>query len=175
MDVAPFEPRMMFREEELAKEWRAYAWDNDGRPHTSALYSPWQLLYLDNVTDKLVARVGLDVLRAPAEQRDKVLGTWRGLLEAEESHMAGARQRMAVHGPRWSASGTLIISPPAVIQSDIRAPPQGTGIAITGVFNAHHARTALGCHRKPIMRLSANCRRPERRSDDSQTIFEGTR
>jgi hypothetical protein len=30
-------------------------------------------------------RVGLDVLRAPAEQRDKVLDTWRGLLEAEEA------------------------------------------------------------------------------------------
>lgn len=84
-DVAPFEPRMTFREEEPAREWQAYAWDNHGRPHTSALYSPWQLLYLDNVTDKPVARVGLDVLRAPAEQRDKVLGTWRGLLEAEEA------------------------------------------------------------------------------------------
>ena len=73
-DVAPFEPRMTFREEEHAREWQAYAWDNRGRPHTSALYSPWQLLYLDNVADVPVARLGLDVLRAPAEQRDKVLG-----------------------------------------------------------------------------------------------------
>jgi hypothetical protein len=84
-DVKPFEPRMTFREEEPAKEWKAHAWDNHGRPHTSALYSPWQLLYLDNVTDPPAARVGLDVLRAPAEQRDKVLDTWRGLLEAEEA------------------------------------------------------------------------------------------
>lgn len=76
---------MTFREEEPAKEWQAYAWDNHGRPHTSALYSLWQLLYLDSVTDAPVARVGLDVLRAPAEQRDKVLGTWCGLLEAEET------------------------------------------------------------------------------------------
>ena len=76
---------MTFREEEPAREWRAYAWDNHGRPHTSALYSPWQLLYLENVTDAPVARVGLDVLRAPAEQRDAVLGTWRRLLEAEEA------------------------------------------------------------------------------------------
>lgn len=43
-DVTPFEPRMTFREEEPAREWQAYAWDNHGRPHTSALYSPWQLL-----------------------------------------------------------------------------------------------------------------------------------
>jgi hypothetical protein len=84
-DVAPFEPRMTFREEEPAREWRAHAWDNHGRPHTSALYSPWQLMYLDNVADAPAARLGLDVLRAPAEQRDAVLGTWRGLLEAEEA------------------------------------------------------------------------------------------
>jgi len=24
------------------------------------------------------------------------------------------------------------------------------GITITGMFNAHHARTALGCHPEPI-------------------------
>lgn len=84
-DVAPFEPRITFREEEPAKEWQSYAWDNHGRPQTSALYSPWQLLYVDNVADTPIARVGLDVLRAPAEQRDAVLGTWRGVLEAEEA------------------------------------------------------------------------------------------
>jgi hypothetical protein len=31
-------------------------------------------------------------------------------------------------------------------------------IAITGPFNAHHARTAPGCHRKPIG--AAQCRLP---------------
>ena len=42
---------MTFREEEPPREWPAYAWDAHGRPHTSALYSPWQLLYVDNVVD----------------------------------------------------------------------------------------------------------------------------
>lgn len=84
LDVAPFEPRMTFREEQPAQEWRAYAWDN-GRPHTTALYSPWQLLYLDNVMDAPAARLGLDVLRAPADQRDALLGKWREVLEAHEA------------------------------------------------------------------------------------------
>ena len=38
----------------------------------------------------------------------------------------------------------------AVTQPDIRAAPRGTAIAITRVFNAHQARTALGCHREPV-------------------------
>lgn len=84
-NVAPFEPRMTFREDEPPREWSAYAWDNHGRPHTSALYSPWQLLYVDNVLDAPSARLGLEMLRAPAERRDGVLNTWRELLEAQET------------------------------------------------------------------------------------------
>ncbi len=52
--------------------------------HVSAVLAV-QLLYLENVADAPVARLGLDVLRAPAEQRDAVLSTWRCLLEAEEA------------------------------------------------------------------------------------------
>lgn len=64
-DVAPFEPQMTYREEEPAREWQAYAWDNRGRPHASALYSPWQLLYLDNVADVPVARLALTCCGLP--------------------------------------------------------------------------------------------------------------
>jgi hypothetical protein len=42
---------MTFREEEPAREWSAYAWTRRSRPRTSALYSPWQLLYVDDVLD----------------------------------------------------------------------------------------------------------------------------
>jgi hypothetical protein len=85
VDLAPFEPRMTFREEEPPCNWSAYAWDAHGRPHTSALYSPWQLLYVDNVVDAPSARLGLEMLRAPAEQRDAALETWRELLESQEA------------------------------------------------------------------------------------------
>ena len=40
IDLAPFEARMTFREEEPTRQWSAYAWNAHGRPHTSALYSP---------------------------------------------------------------------------------------------------------------------------------------
>lgn len=85
VDLAPFEPRMTFREEEPPRKWSAYAWDAHGRPHTSALYSPWQLLYVDNVVGAPSARLGPEMLRAPAEQRDAALKTWRELLEAQEA------------------------------------------------------------------------------------------
>lgn len=85
VDLAPFEPRMTFREDEPPREWSVYAWDVHGRPHTSALYSPWQLLYVDNVVDAPEARLGPEMLRAPAEQRDALLNTWRELLEPQEA------------------------------------------------------------------------------------------
>jgi hypothetical protein len=85
VDLTPFEPRMTFREEEPRRKWSAYAWDVHGRPHTSALYSPWQLLYVDNVVDAPSARLGPEMLRAPAEQRDAALKTCRELLEAQEA------------------------------------------------------------------------------------------
>jgi hypothetical protein len=62
VDLAPFEPRMTFREEEPPREWSVYAWDGHGRPHTSALYSPWQLLYVENVVDAPQARLGPEML-----------------------------------------------------------------------------------------------------------------
>ena len=50
------------------------------------------------------------------------------------------------------------------------------------MFNAHYARARLSCHQEPIraaqcqlqVPTGANCRCPERRSDDAQTILEGT-
>lgn len=75
----------MFREEESAREWASYAWDANGRPHTTALYSPWQLLYVDDVLDTPSVTLGLETLRAPAGQRDAVLQQWRKLLETQEA------------------------------------------------------------------------------------------
>ncbi len=85
VDLAPFEPRMTFREEEPARQWSTYAWDAHGRPHTSALYSPWQLLYVDDVLEAPSARLGLETLRAPAEQREAAFQQWRDLLETQEA------------------------------------------------------------------------------------------
>lgn len=85
VDLAPFEARMTFREEEPGREWSAYAWDAHGRPRTSALYSLWQLLYVDDVLDAPSARLRLEAFRGPTEQRDAVLKQWRELLEAQQA------------------------------------------------------------------------------------------
>jgi hypothetical protein len=84
-DLAPFEARMTFREEEPTRQWSAYAWNTHARPRTSALYSPWQLLYVDEVLDAPSAGLGLEMLRAPAEQREAALQQWHELLEIQEA------------------------------------------------------------------------------------------
>ncbi len=85
VDLTPFETRMTFREEQPARAWSTYAWDAHGRPHTSALYCPWQLLYLDDVLRGASAKIGLDTLLAPAEDRDAVLLRIRERLEAQHT------------------------------------------------------------------------------------------
>jgi hypothetical protein len=76
---------MTFREEEPTRAWSTHAWSAHGRPHVSPLYSPWQLLYVDDVLDAPGAQVGLAALRAPAEQRDAAFDRVRELLEGQHA------------------------------------------------------------------------------------------
>ncbi|WLS43295.1 hypothetical protein Q3V37_17925 [Micromonospora profundi] len=84
VDVSPFETRMTFREEEPARAWPTYARDSPGRQPTSALYSPWQLLYVEDVLRGKSAKIGLEILLAPAEERDAALERTRECLEAQQ-------------------------------------------------------------------------------------------
>jgi hypothetical protein len=72
-----------------------------------------------------------------------------------------------------TAPGTSA-SAPTVIAAWVRVRCSHS-IAITGMFNAHHARARLSCIQNQSVRLSASCRCPERRSDDGHTILECTR
>lgn len=84
LHYAPFESHMTFREEEPAIEWSTYAWDSHGRPHTSPLYSPWQLLYVDDALRGNSTVVDLETLLAPTDQRTEVLERRRPLLEMQQ-------------------------------------------------------------------------------------------
>lgn len=58
-DLTPYEPSITFREEQPSRPWADYAWDARGSPHTSTMYSPWQLLYADDVLDRAAEPVNL--------------------------------------------------------------------------------------------------------------------
>jgi hypothetical protein len=85
VNLAPFEPSMTFREEEPARQWSVYAWTPFSRPRTSAFYSPWQLLYVDDVISGASAELSLDTLLAPAEQRDLAVGRVTEILQAQQA------------------------------------------------------------------------------------------
>jgi hypothetical protein len=81
LDMAPFEEHMTFREEQPARAWKAYAWDAHGHPHVTALYSPWQLLYLDDVLARGGEVIPLEILMGPGEELLATIERLRGVLE----------------------------------------------------------------------------------------------
>lgn len=76
---------LTFREQRKPLAWKEnYAWDGDGYPTVSPLYSPWQLLYLDDVVTEGKAQLGLDVLLLPVKERERGLDSIRGFYELQE-------------------------------------------------------------------------------------------
>lgn len=72
---------MSFREEHSYANWSTYAWDAHGHPHTTALYSSWQVLYIDDALDRSNESLPLSILLAPAEQLNATIEKVRGFLE----------------------------------------------------------------------------------------------
>jgi hypothetical protein len=76
---------LTFREQREPLAWKEnYAWDGHGYPTVSPLYSPWQLLYLDDVVTEAKAELGLDVLLLSVEERERGLDSIRGFYELQE-------------------------------------------------------------------------------------------
>jgi hypothetical protein len=67
VDVTPYEPHLRFREEEPVQSWSEYAWEPHGHKSITALYSPWQILYLDEVIARSGERVPLSLLGGPPD------------------------------------------------------------------------------------------------------------
>lgn len=83
----PAEPleNLSFREDEGPKPWSTYEWDFDGRPQVTPLYSPWQLLYVDDVLDGTGADVGLEMALGDSAARDRFLDQLRPWLQDQDS------------------------------------------------------------------------------------------
>lgn len=53
---------MVFREEQPHAPWATYEWMAWGHPQITALYSPWQVLYIDDVLERCNETLPLSVL-----------------------------------------------------------------------------------------------------------------
>jgi hypothetical protein len=80
-DFTPYEDRMAFREEHDFAPWSTYAWEAWGHPEITAEYSPWQLLYAEDVARRTSESVPLSDLLASPEDLATRLKPVRGLLE----------------------------------------------------------------------------------------------
>lgn len=81
--IAP--ENLTFREQSKPVPWKEnYAWESDGYPTVSPLYSPWQVLYVDDLVGEGKAQVGLQVLLLPAEEREAALEKMREFYELQE-------------------------------------------------------------------------------------------
>ena len=81
--------KVMFREESDARPWDDFASESDGVPTGSALYSPWQLLYVDDVLDGTGVAIGVDTLVLPQPERDRELDTLREFVRRQEARWRG--------------------------------------------------------------------------------------
>lgn len=83
LEPAKLEEDLLFREEQQPAAWESYAWDAYGYPEVSAMYSPWQLLYVEDVLRGSGADFGLDTLLTGEPQRGEAIDRLRVLLEGQ--------------------------------------------------------------------------------------------
>lgn len=90
---ARYEPeqvgRLTFREEQPAREWESYAWESHGYPEITVLYSPWQLLYVEDALDGATADFELRTLLEADPARGKLIDSLRVLLEGQQDAWQG--------------------------------------------------------------------------------------
>lgn len=84
-------------------EWSEYAWGSDEFPTVTPLYTPWQLLYLDDVLRATRADFGVKTLLLPAEEREEHLEGLRAWLERQYELLCSL-------DARWSALMKLLVA-----------------------------------------------------------------
>ncbi len=94
---------MRFREEQGWVEWSEYAWGNDEFPTVTPLYSPWQLLYVDDVLRATKADFGVKTLLLPTKEREEHLEGLRSWLERQDAILRSLDER-------WSALMKLLVA-----------------------------------------------------------------
>lgn len=79
---------MVFREETEYAPWETYAWDAWGHPEVTALYSLWQLLYLDAVVREGHVALPLGLLLGEAKPLAEAIARLKDLLERQQALLA---------------------------------------------------------------------------------------
>jgi hypothetical protein len=166
------EEAMSFREENGALDWQEnYAWDAHGHLEVSALYSPWQLLYLDDVVSQAKATIPFEALLLDSEWRDKALESIRGFYEAAERDWRliddGWRPLLkvlvALQNHYWpQVGGRVTLLPDPVREADwIEAGRDGDrpspadllarlGCGVEKLIRAYHFLVLRGVDREPV-------------------------
>jgi hypothetical protein len=76
--------RLTFREEiDPPQPWSSYAWEAWDHPQVSAMYSPWQLLYVDVVAREDGVDLPIDLVLGPFEELERQLTMVRPLIERQ--------------------------------------------------------------------------------------------
>lgn len=171
--AVPLPPDLLqFKDEAPPVEWKQYRWESEmepGLPNVSPLYSPWQLLYVDDVLratgfdlsletlllEPAAREAALEQLRPWAEQQDH---TWRGLDLAWSSLLkllVGAQNR---YWPRTTNRIALIPDPNG--DGDLIAGRELEGIdperllrwlgcSVPEILSAYHFLVERGIDRDP--------------------------
>lgn len=170
VDPSPYEPAMSFREEQPARAWSEYAWDAHGHPHTTAMYSPWQILYLADVLDRASERVPLSLLSGPPDELNEWLERlrdftgnlaaawalahkrWQPLLKllvrVQNRYLPEVSGRLSL--PFDTAAGTRVDVWPREREEFVAADVlDGLGASVAQVLDAYHFMVERGIHLEP--------------------------
>jgi hypothetical protein len=94
---------LKFREEQPPLKWREYAWSQDGFEIITALFSPWQLLYLDDVVRATTVEIGVEAALLPSNERGDRLERLRRLLEPQLDALRSLQET-------WSPTIKLLVA-----------------------------------------------------------------
>ncbi len=158
---------LTFREETASRPWSDYAWEAWGHPEVSALYSPWQTLYLDVVTRESAIELPLDVVAMTSEElagklaplqpwverqrdlRQDIDAAWRPLIKL----LVIAQN---VYWPRVSGRVSVIPVPPGMsfvdaglTDEDPQALLAGAGCTVDELHSAYYFLVERGLRREP--------------------------
>lgn len=174
----PWREPLVFRDETEFVPWATYAVDDDGFRRATALFSPWQLLYLKRALDLGTAPASVEWLLDTTKRRRLGRG-WRSWLErqAEERSGLDARWRptilllvrlqnrylpsvrgtlttRSVQTPFDPETGGYVDHDALVREFDPEQVLRGHGLTVEEVKNVHHRLVSQAAFEDPLDRWS---------------------
>lgn len=125
---------MRFKDESEPRPWKEYEWESELEPQfpqVTPLYSPWQLLYVDDAAKGTYRELSLEILVAERQEREETLD---GLHEWSENEYAMWR----TIDQRWDSLIKLLVAiqnrywPRITGRIALIPDPQGNGYLLAG-------------------------------------------